>query len=233
MTNTSGLILPGATIVDLSHWQGTPAGTAFEAASAAGVVGVIEKFAQGGKLDPSAFQNSYQAWQAGIPLLGCYDFGTQVDDEEAFRRFCETDYQGELKQRLLMLDLERNPAGQMTVGEAERWVSELHQREGRWPVIYMGRDGPDGKRTGLPSGVLSRCDLMLPAYGPHEAGLGEILPPGFRLPQGDLDRGGCLRLWQFTDGTINGGPIPGLGRVDQSKVVGFSSVAALTAWWGS
>lgn len=224
-------ILQGATIVDLSHWN-PETEPDFVAAKAAGCVGIIVKFMQNGVIDPKAVELTYLAFEAGITLLGGYDFGTAKDDAAAFLAQMGADYGGDLAKRLLLLDAERNPS-QMTVPIAEQFVTDIEAAESREPVIYMGRDGPDGTRHGLPSAILSRADLMLPAYGPHEANLGEILPPGFRLPTSDTDRGGCLRLWQFTDGAINGKPFPGLGKVDQSHAVGFSSLDALSAWWGS
>lgn len=225
------LILPGVTIVDLSHWD-TQTIADLTTAQQNGCSGVIVKFTQNGAPDPAAVTNTYNAYEAGIPLLGCYDFGTVEDDSAAFLAQVGKEYSGDLRTRMLMLDAERNTP-QMTVPEAERWVQDIFGKEGRYPTLYMGRSGPDGTGRGLPSPILSKCDLFLAAYGPHENNLGSILPPGFRLPTSDTDRGGCLRLWQFTDGKINGGPFPGLGAVDQSRAIGFSSLAALTAWWGS
>jgi hypothetical protein len=225
------LILEGVTILDVSHWNSVTEAD-WVAAERAGAAGVIVKFTQNGDPDPQAMQNSYNAFEAGITLLGGYDFGTVEDDSAAFLAQMGSDYGGDLNTRLLMLDAERNTP-QMTILEAEQWVQDIYAKENRYPVLYMGRSGPDGTGKGLPSAILSKCDLMLPAYGPHDDNLGSILPPGFRLPTSDIDRGGCLRLWQFTDGAINGGPFPGLGKVDQSKVIGFSSLAALQVWWGS
>lgn len=226
---TASLILPGVTIVDVSHWENADEAD-YAAAKNAGTEAVIVKWMQAGSIDPAAVEHSYKAYAAGIDLLGGYDFGTPTDDATAFLDQMGADYGGDLATRLLMLDAERNPR-QITVPEAEHWAQEIFAREGDWPVLYMGRFGPDNAGTGLPSAILSKCDLFLPAYGPHEDNLDRILPPGFRLPTSDTDRGGCLRLWQFTDGTINGGPFPGLGRVDQSRAIGFSSLPAFRAWW--
>jgi hypothetical protein len=226
------LILPNTIVVDVSHWDLETTADWTAAKAATNIAGVLVKFTQNGNPDPLAIQQSYDAYEAGILLLGGYDFGTPVDDSAAFLAQMGKDYGGDLRTRLLMLDAERN-SPQMTVAEAEQWVEDIFAEQGRYPVLYMGRTGPDGTGVGLPSAILSKCDLMLPAYGPHEDNLGAILPPGFRLPTSDTDRGGCLRLWQFTDGKINGGPVPGLGPVDQSKIIGFSSLEALTAWWGT
>jgi len=227
-------LLAGAVIADLSRWN-VETRPQFETAVKAGLAGVIVKYTQGlYHDDPAAIEYAWDAHVAGVELLGGYHFGDSSDPAAQARHFLGAmlgDYGGVLDGRLVMLDLEGDGSSTMSVAQAERFVTEVKAGLGRWPVLYMGRDGPDGKRTGLPSAVLSQCDLMLPAYGDH-ADLAPILPPGFRVPQGDADRGGCLRLWQFTDGTRHGGPFPGLGRIDQSRAVGFSSRAALAAWWG-
>ena len=44
---------------------------------------------------------------------------------------------------------------------------------------------------------------------------------------------GVVRGWQFTDGSINGGPFPGLGKVDQSRLIGVASLAEAKAIWAS
>ncbi len=222
------LILPDVTIVDLSHWN-PESESNFVQAKAAGCGGIITKLIQNGVQDPQAIYHLYNAYEAGIELLGIYDFGTASDDVKDFITAALEEFTT-LNTRLIMLDAEKSPQ-QMTVKIAEEFCETINKEEGRYPTLYMGRDGPDGTQTGLPSEILSKCDLMLPAYGPHDNNLGSILPPGFRLPKSDTDRGGAVRLWQFTDGNINGGEFPGLGRVDQSKAVGFSGYEALKTWW--
>ena len=227
-------ILPDAIIVDVSHWQ-PPDTVDWNAARTEGnVVGVVAKLTQGDVADPAAIDHLYNAYTAGITLLGVYDFGTASDDAQTFITDALAEFGGDVKTRLIALDLERNPSNQMTVPKAEVWVQKIHDRLGRWPTLYMGKAGPDGTGHGLPSPTLASCDLWLPAYGNHENNLAAILPPGFKLPTSDTDRGGCLRMWQFTgDGINSPGPCPGLGdKVDRSYAIGFSSLAALTAWWG-
>lgn len=227
-------LLAGAVIAELSRWN-IESEPQFEAAVKAGLAGVIVKYTQGlDRDDPAAIEHAWDAYGAGVELLGGYHFGDASDPAAQARHFLgamRADYGGVLDGCLVMLDLEGNGSSTMSVAQAERFVTAVHAELGRWPVLYLGRYGPDGMGTGLPSAVLSQCDLMLPAYGEH-ADLAPILPPGFRIPRDDADRGGCLRLWQFTDGTRHGGPFPGLGRVDRSYAVGFSSRAALAAWWG-
>lgn len=227
-------LLPNYFVADLSRWN-LETEPEFEQAKAAGLAGVIVKFSQGlGYTDATAIQKMFDAYTAGVTLLGGYHFGDNSDPAAQAKHFLDlmkADFAGDLTDRLIMLDLEGNGGSTMTVAQAEVFVQAVFADQSRWPVVYMGKYGPDGKGSGLPSGVLSNCDLVLPAYGNHP-NLAPLLPAGFREPQDDADRHACVRLWQFTDGSINGGPVAGLGKIDQSRAVGFSSLDALTAWWG-
>jgi len=228
-----------ARVIDVSHWQ-LPDDLDWKAAAAAGCVGAIIKYTQGtGGSDTAARDHAWNAYSAGVPLLGGYHFGDGSDPEAQAAHFLAAmrdDYGPNLSGRIVMLDAEQNKP-QMTVAQAEVFVSAIHEDLGRWPLLYMGHFGPTGNGAGLPSAILSNCVLMIPAYGNHANNLGQYLPKGFRMPKDGADRGepgmGVARLWQFSDGTINGGPFPGLGKVDQSRLIGFASVdeavAALTA----
>lgn len=225
--------MPDLIVVDLSHWNQPPA-NGWQEAVAAGLCGVIIKHSQGiTSIDPSAMMHLRDAKVAGIPLLGAYHFGDASDPSAQAKHFLAAVRQtfGEdLSGVLLMLDAERN-SPQMTVAEAAEFVQAVRNSEGRWPWLYMGKYGPSGSGGDLPNSVLSQCPLLCPAYGRHEDNLAEILPPGWRLPQDEIERGGTLRGWQFTDGYINGGPFPGLGRVDQSRLIGIGSLDAARGIW--
>lgn len=219
-----------ARVIDVSHWQ-VPGDLDWKAAAAAGCVGAIIKFTQGiGGVDPAAREHSWNAYKADIPLLGGYHFGDGSDPAAQAKHFLDTmraDYGPDLSGRLVMLDAEQNKP-QMTVAQAEVFVTAVHDAIGRSPVLYMGHFGPTGNGAGLPSAILSNCPLMLPAYGNHANNLAQYLPKGWRMPKDGADRGesgvGVVRLWQFTDGAVNGGPFTGLGKVDQSRLIGFASV---------
>lgn len=227
-------ILPNCLIVDVSHWQ-PPSSLDWKTAHDEGNVhGAIVKLMQGGVADTMAVYHLYNAYQAGVELLGVYDFGTARPDQQAFLQQALTEFQGDMKTRLLVLDSEQNTSSQMNVQGMEGWAIGVQQSQGRWPTLYMGRSGPDGTGAGLPSDTLSNCDLWLPKYGPEPDET--KLPPGFRLPTNDADRGGVLRLWQFTGDGIDAPSVWPAGIPagnDLSYAVGFSSFAALQAWWGS
>ncbi len=227
------MILPNAIIVDVSHWQ-PPGSIDWQTAKAEGnVVGAIVKLIQGGSPDPAHVQHLFDAYEAGISLLGIYDFGTASPDHVAFLSNALTEFQGDLKTRLLVLDAEQSAGNQMTVAGMEQWVDAVQLSQGRFPTIYMGRAGPDGTGHGLPSPTLSQCDLWLPKYGPEPTA--DKLPAGFRLPANDTERGGVLRLWQATGDGINAPANwpPGIPPKCDLSYACFSSMDALTAWWGS
>jgi GH25 family lysozyme M1 (1,4-beta-N-acetylmuramidase) len=220
-------------IVDLSHHQ-PPDHLNWAQARAAGIIGAIFKAGQGSHSQDSAFvTHMFKAFEAGVPLLGGYLF---LDDSNPqaqannLLKIMKDDLGGILTDRLIAIDVEKNPSGATaTIDIAAAVAQEIFNQINRWPVLYMGRFGPDGAGTDLPHDILDNCDLWLPAYGAVPR-----LPKGF-LPPGESPavHGGQLRLWQDTDGTMNHGePVPGLGRVDQSRPMGFDSLEELQAWWG-
>lgn len=219
-------------IVDVSRWQ-VPASTNWAEAKSAGIVGVIAKAGQGSdERDPAFREHLANADSVGIALLGGYLFLDASDPAKQAAQLVEIldeYFSGDLTGRLLALDLEGNPLGaNETVAGAAEVSAAIFKQVGRWPVLYMGIYGPDGRGTGLPNPTLDNCDLWLPAYGRSPR-----LPRGFVAPGSEpAKHGGTLRLWQDTDGSANAGtPVPGLGCVDQSRAF-FDTLEELTAWWG-
>lgn len=225
-------ILPNFIICDVSHWQ-EPGSIDWRAAKGDGVDGVIVKLIQNGSVDPAAVYHLYNAYQSGISYLGMYDFGTAEDDHVAFLDAALTEFNNNVKRVLLAIDAEKYPSSQMTVSDAEQWARGVNSSQGRWPVSYMGRDGPDGTGAGLPSATLSKGDGWLPKYGPEPDNT--KVPAGFHLPENDSERGGVIRLWQFTGDGINApakwpAGIP--ANLDLSYAL-FSTMEAFDAWWGT
>jgi len=240
-----------ARLVDVSHWNPEDPNSADKrphrlmdwgaAVQSGTLAGAIIKYTQGcDGTDPAAFLHAYNAYTAGVPLLAGYHFGDASDPSKQAAHFLDLmhqDWGADLARVMLMLDAEQqNPAGQMSVRQAELFVTAVKLGIGRWPWLYMGRDGPDGTGKGLPSAILSNCTLVIPAYGDHAANLGTILPKGWRLPADAADGRngaglGVVRAWQFTDGRVNGGPFPGLGIVDQSRLIGVASADEAKAVW--
>jgi GH25 family lysozyme M1 (1,4-beta-N-acetylmuramidase) len=219
-------------IVDVSRWQAATQ-LNWAPARAAGIVGIIAKAGQGaGEHDPAFREHLANASAVGIGLLGGYQFLDASDPAKQAGLLLDIlreAFSGDLTGRLLALDLEGNPMGASeTVAGAAEVAKAIFGQVGRWPVLYMGVYGPDGRGTGLPNATLDNCDLWLPAYGRVPR-----MPKGFVAAGKTLPvHGGALRLWQDTDGTANAGEtVPGLGRVDQSRVF-FETLEELTEWWG-
>lgn len=229
-----------ARIIDVSHHQ-DPAALDWQTAVASGCVGMIAKFTQGtGYLDDAAARHVRAALDGGVLLIGAYHFGDGADPAQQADWFTDqVDKIIPLDLVMLMLDVEKNPSGaSMTVAGAATCATEIFTITGRWPWCYMGKYGPDGAGTGLPNATLAHCQLVLPAYSKKDpADLTGSLPAGWRQPVDGFDRGtsgtGVVRLWQYTDGTTNGGPYPGLGQVDQNQPIGFASIDELRAVWAT
>jgi lysozyme len=197
-------------VVDLSHWQGS---VDFVRARSAGVAAMILKATQGARWIDVTFAERFVAANAAGLLVGAYHFldgsapELQVENFLSVAAGCT----------VLALDAEPNGIGDtVTVEQTAEAAARLQMATGRLPLVYIGRYGPDGRGTGLPNRVLSRCPLWLPAYNSRP-----VCPPGWSK----------WALWQHTDGSVGSdvGPVAGIGRCDRSRFAG--AVAELASWW--
>jgi len=146
-------------VIDLSHWQ-MPVD--FAKAKSAGIAAVILKATQGSGWKDATFAGRFAAATAAGLLVGAYHFldnsppALQVDNFLSTAEGCP----------VLALDAEPNGiGGTVTIVQTAETAARLQMATGRAPLVYVGRYGPDGRGTGFPNGVLSRCPLWLPAYG--------------------------------------------------------------------
>jgi lysozyme len=199
-------------VVDLSHWQ---APIDFAKAKAAGIVAVILKATQGSQwIDATFSERSADATAAGL-LVGAYHFLDNSPPERQVENFLSM-AEG---CPVLALDAERNEiGGTVAVPQAAEAAARVQMATGKAPLVYINRYGPDGRGTGFPNSVLSRCPLWLPAYNSRP-----ICPPGWSK----------WTLWQHTDGTVGSdvASVPGIGKCDHSRFAG--TVAELTTWWNA
>src|SRR5579885_3013617 len=111
-------LLAGAVIADLSRWN-VETEPQFATAVKAGLAGVIVKYTQGlDHDDPTAIEHAWDAYGAGVELLGGYHFGDASDPAAQARHFLgamRADYGGVLDGCLVMLDLEGNGSSTMSV----------------------------------------------------------------------------------------------------------------------
>lgn len=197
-------------VVDLSHWQ-TPVD--FAQVKSAGIAAVILKATQGSHwIDATFAQRCAEAIAVGL-LVGAYHFLDNSSPELQIENFLSV-VEG---CSMLALDAEPNDIGTtVTVVQTAEAAARLQMATGNPPLVYIGRYGPDGRGTGFPNGVLSRCPLWLPAYNSRP-----VCPSGWSK----------WTLWQHTDGRVGSdvAPVAGIGRCDRSRFAGTS--AELTAWW--
>jgi len=199
-------------VIDLSHWQSS---VDFASAKSAGIAAVILKATQGSGWIDATFAMRFNAANAAGLLVGAYHFLDNSPPELQVENLLSV--AGDC--RVLALDAEPNGiGGTVTVAQAAEAAARLHMATGRAPLVYIGRYGSDGRGTGFPNAVLSRCPLWLPAYNSRP-----ICPLGWSR----------WALWQHTDGTTGSDviPVPGIGRCDRSRFAG--AVADLKTWWDS
>jgi lysozyme len=197
-------------VVDLSHWQ---APVDFEQAKAAGVVAIILKATQGGGWIDATFARRFAEATATGLLVGAYHFLDDSPPEQQVENFLSVAEDCQV----LALDVEPNDiGGTVTVVQAAEAAARLQMATGRAPLVYISRYGIDGRGTGFPNSVLSRCPLWLPAYNSRP-----VCPAGWSK----------WALWQYTDGTTGHSVqrVPGIGPCDRSRFAGTAD--ELAAWW--
>ena len=201
-------------VVDLSHHNRAPD---FQEAARDGIVGVIHKATQGRTIvDVTYHARRELALSAGL-LWGAYHFGVKGNAEAQADHFLDTT--DPLETDLLVLDFEPNgESGTMTRTEAERFVTLVHKRLGRYPGLYSGQNfllRQMGRKT---NSVLKNCFLWIARYSDQ---LPKV-PPAWPT----------FTFWQYTDG--NAGPQPhqvvGIGRCDRDKFNG--DITGLRRLWG-
>lgn len=206
MSNVQGLNV----VIDLSHYNTV---TSFSDIKAAGIVGIIHKATQGTNWSDSAYASRKQQAEAAGLWWGAYHFGINEDGAAQAQYFLSKVNPG--PNDLLALDFEENPSSQMTIAQAEQFVTEVFNKTGRYPGFYS--DALAGKMMGNNnSAVLANCWLWRAQYGSSAP----TVPPTWST----------WTMWQYT----SSGPVNGLsapcdrdtfnGTMDQlSKLWGYTS----------
>lgn len=201
-------------IIDLSHHNG--ARLDFDAAKAAGVVGIIQKATQGENyIDPTFERNRAAIIEAGL-LFGACHFGTGANGVSQANHFLNVIHADD--RTVVVLDFEDNPTGSsMTLEEARAFVTHVHDKLGRWPGFYSGHTIKRALGTAIDP-VLANCWFWLAQYGPTP-----VVPPCWTK----------WTLWQYTDGGVGPEPhsVNGIGSCDRDFYNGTN--AQLQGWWGS
>lgn len=194
-------------VIDLSHFNTV---TSFAEVKQGGIVGVIHKATQGtGWSDPTYASRKQEALAAGL-LWGAYHFGTNTDGAEQAKYFLSIVNPG--PQDLLALDFEENPSSQMTIAQAEQFVTEVFNQTGRYPGFYS--DALAGNMLGgKQDSILANCWFWRAQYGSSAPSV----PPTWST----------WTMWQYTQT----GSVPGIsGNVDRDTFNG--SLEGLEKLWG-
>ena len=181
MVNIQGLNV----VIDISHYNTV---TSFPDLKADGVVGVIHKATEGTDWsDPTYDSRKQQAQAAGL-WWGAYHFGTNSDGAAQAQYFLSQVNPG--PNDLLALDFEQNPASQMTIAQAEQFVTEVFNQTGRYPGFYS--DELAGQLLGdTVNSILANCWFWRAEYG----GSSPSVPPTWPT----------WTMWQYTEsGSVSG-----------------------------
>lgn len=194
-------------VIDLSHFNTV---TSFPDVKAGGVVGVIHKATEStGWMDPTYDSRKQQAVDAGL-WWGAYHFGTNEDGTAQAQYFLSKVNPG--PQDLLALDFEENPSSQMTIAQAEQFVTEIFNQTGRYPGFYS--DALAGNMLGgSVNSVLANCWFWRAEYG----GSLPSVPPTWST----------WTMWQYTSSGSAGGIS---GECDRDTFNG--SMDGLSRLWG-
>jgi lysozyme len=205
MSNIQGLNV----VIDLSHYNTI---TSFTQIKSAGVTGIIHKATQATNwIDSTYIQRKQQALAAGL-WWGAYHFGANEDGAAQAQYFLSKVDPG--PNDLLALDFEENPQSQMTITQAEQFVTEVFNQTGRYPGFYS--DALAGKLLGNnKSAILANCWFWRAQYGTSAP----IVPATWST----------WTMWQYTES----GPVSGIsapcdrdtfnGTIDQlSQLWGYS-----------
>ena len=196
--------------------------SSFQKAADNGLWGVIHKATTGatGK-DGKYAQRRQAALDAGL-LWGAYHWGTAADVEDQVGNFLKTAKPD--ADTLVALDFEETPNNQMTLVQAQEFLTLINQKLGRKAVIYGG--GLLKTRLGSTAN---------PFFGSHRLWLAHYNPNP--VCQKSWNR---YWLWQYTDNTKNSSlqpsSIPGIpgdakGNLDCDSYDGTK--AQLKAEWAS
>jgi lysozyme len=187
--------------------------SAFKTAGESGVTLIIQKATQGTGFTDPTFAARRAAAAANNILFGAYHFCDGSDPTAQAEHFLTV--VGDTTNILLALDAEKN-SSQVSVDQVVTMALAIKHLSGQMPVLYMGRDGPDGSGEGLPNATLSTMCLWLPEYGNNP-----VCPPGFDT----------WTLHQYTGDGINGsGDVAGVGTgLDRSYFAGTAE--ELPAWF--
>ena len=177
--------------VDLSHYDKL---VDIGAMKAAGILAICNKATEGpAYVDETYAQRKPIAAKAGV-LYGAYHFVRPGDMAQQAAHHLQV--VGDPTGQMIMLDWE---VTSVSVDAARQWVGHVHDKIGRWPVVYSySAMLVEMLGTKRPDPVLANCKLWIAAYNNHPIWPTQI----WQIPD----------YWQFTGDGNGNGPhqIPGI-----------------------
>lgn len=199
-------------VIDISHHNTV---ASFQEVVNNGIIGVFHKATQGKNVvDAKHHARLQRALAAGL-LWGAYHFGTKGNVEKQVDHFLDN----VIDTDLLVLDFEPNgESGTMTLAEAEKFVTLVKEKTGRFPGLYSGQSFIREKVGSNTTTVLKNCFLWIARYSSQKP----VAPPAWET----------YTFWQYTDGNAGDQPhqVPSIGRCDRDKFNGDD--AGLRKLWG-
>lgn len=201
-------------IIDINHANGLDLGTLLPW----GLGAIIHKATEGMEFVDSKYTaRKSAAMSAGI-LWGAYHFAAFGDGIEQARHFLAVE-DGSNPKVLLCLDFEPSSHGgeNMTVKQGRDFLSYVHDKTGRWPMIYGGGGLLRDLLADKHDDVFSKCPLWLCDMRAH--------------PQPILPMWPRWTLLQYTDGQLGQEPkdVPGSDGADRNSFAG--TLEELRKWW--
>jgi lysozyme len=194
-------------ILDIYHDDDIP----LSQAQSEGIVAVIHKASEGATYqDPMYTRRRYEAQSLGL-LWGAYHFSSGKPPQDQVDNFLESIQWGvdavTDAQTVLCLDFENSHSGaNMTIDDACTFVTLVHGRTGRWPMVYGSNLVTDADAHAPLACALSNCPVWYASYNDQPKN------PPHRLWT-------AISLWQYTDGGADG-PAPRLGKLDRDCYIG-------------
>jgi len=188
-----------------------------DAAFAAGILLAFWKATEGLTYNDSTFAEAVTDSRAAGMLPGAYHFlrGAHPGEVEADHFLMRVEPLLSGGPLLLACDWE---AGDAPTDHARAFVARVHDRTGRWPMLYSGLSFL-WKRVGKGAEpVLGMCDLWLAAYGPDPVKIKvpPAWPRGWTLQQYTNGGAGPKDVANYPRKTPGFGPGGGPGGVDRS-----------------
>jgi lysozyme len=199
-------------VIDVSHFDGSPDWTKVRAA---GIQGVVHKATQGKTYVDPTFATARVTVPAAGLLWGAYHFGTGDEPGKEQAQFFLDTVKPDA-QTVCAIDFETNPTGtQMTLPEMLDWINTVEQATGRWPIVYGGKSLLFTDIASTPEPTLAKCPLWIAQY--------TTAPAPANIPPQVWQ---TWTLWQYTEtGTVDGITVD----VDRERFNGTAD--ELTAWW--